>query len=69
MTPVYCVCELPYNPDRPMILCEQCGEWFHVECVKESWQEKNMVGVCPSSECKSRWGAAEVQEIMGSNLQ
>jgi len=31
--PVYCVCELPYNPDKPMIECAICKEWFHWECV------------------------------------
>ena len=31
--PVYGVCELPYNPDKPMIECAICKEWFHWECV------------------------------------
>ena len=22
--PVYCVCELPYNPDKNMVMCEAC---------------------------------------------
>ena len=25
--PVYCSCELPYNPDKPMLMCEQCEDW------------------------------------------
>lgn len=25
--PVYCLCELPDNPDKPMVMCEQCEEW------------------------------------------
>jgi len=33
MVPVYCLCELPYNPDSAMIECEVCNDWFHYECV------------------------------------
>ena len=25
--PVYCNCEQPYNPDKPMINCETCEDW------------------------------------------
>lgn len=31
--PVYCKCETPYNPDKPMCLCVRCGEWYHPECL------------------------------------
>lgn len=31
--PVYCRCELPYNPDRPMAVCSGCGEWYHPSCL------------------------------------
>jgi len=34
--PVYCICEQPYNPDKKMVLCDGCEEWFHVECVNET---------------------------------
>lgn len=30
--PVFCVCEMPYNPDRFMIMCDACEEWHHPEC-------------------------------------
>lgn len=30
--PVFCVCEMPYNPDRFMIMCDKCEEWHHPEC-------------------------------------
>lgn len=30
---VYCTCQLPYNPDLPMVMCEQCEEWYHLECL------------------------------------
>ena len=25
--PVYCVCEMPYNPDQFMVMCTICEEW------------------------------------------
>jgi hypothetical protein len=25
--PVFCVCEMPYNPDKFMVQCDQCTEW------------------------------------------
>ena len=33
IVPVYCICEIPYNPDRPMVECEACNDWFHYDCV------------------------------------
>uniref|UniRef100_A0A383V1K2 PHD-type domain-containing protein n=1 Tax=Tetradesmus obliquus TaxID=3088 RepID=A0A383V1K2_TETOB len=34
--PVFCVCEMPYNPDKFMVQCDQCTEWYHPECLKTS---------------------------------
>lgn len=31
--PVYCNCEMPYNPDKAMIMCDTCEEWYHPECI------------------------------------
>jgi hypothetical protein len=25
--PVYCTCEMPYNPDQKMVMCESCKDW------------------------------------------
>eukprot|EP00475_Leptophrys_vorax_P025791 TRINITY_DN36060_c1_g1_i2.p1 TRINITY_DN36060_c1_g1~~TRINITY_DN36060_c1_g1_i2.p1 ORF type:complete len:203 (-),score=6.84 TRINITY_DN36060_c1_g1_i2:340-948(-) len=30
---VYCVCEMPYNPDDLMVQCEACKDWFHPNCI------------------------------------
>eukprot|EP00252_Welwitschia_mirabilis_P009359 TRINITY_DN2191_c0_g1_i1.p1 TRINITY_DN2191_c0_g1~~TRINITY_DN2191_c0_g1_i1.p1 ORF type:complete len:212 (-),score=19.97 TRINITY_DN2191_c0_g1_i1:495-1130(-) len=30
---VYCVCEMPYNPDDLMVQCESCKDWFHPSCM------------------------------------
>lgn len=34
--PVFCVCSEPYNPDRLMVECARCDDWFHPECVGET---------------------------------
>eukprot|EP00775_Hariotina_reticulata_P001335 gene1335-1678_t len=34
--PVFCTCELPYNPDKFMVMCDACQEWYHPECLKTS---------------------------------
>lgn len=31
--PVFCVCEMPYNPDVPMVECVACAEWYHPGCL------------------------------------
>lgn len=30
---VFCFCETPYNPDRPMVECDACKNWFHLDCI------------------------------------
>ncbi len=35
--PVYCVCEMPYNPDRFMVECEACTDWIHPEVRSIHW--------------------------------
>ena len=30
---LYCVCRQPYDPERPMVGCDECDGWFHFECV------------------------------------
>ncbi|OQR68752.1 lysine-specific demethylase 7B-like [Tropilaelaps mercedesae] len=27
--PVYCLCGQPYDPERFMIQCDVCKDWFH----------------------------------------
>lgn len=31
--PVYCLCDLPFNPDIHMVKCNGCGEWYHPRCL------------------------------------
>jgi len=32
LTP-YCYCRQQYNPDRAMVACDECNEWYHFDCV------------------------------------
>jgi histone demethylase JARID1 len=29
---LWCLCQLPYNEERPMLACDACGQWFHYDC-------------------------------------
>mmetsp|Transcript_19809 Transcript_19809/g.47272 ORF Transcript_19809/g.47272 Transcript_19809/m.47272 type:complete len:197 (-) Transcript_19809:166-756(-) len=51
--PVYCVCEMPYNPDRFMVQCESCEEWYHPECVGVSRKQIDMQSTFCCSSCRS----------------
>eukprot|EP00743_Colponemidia_sp_Colp-15_P005249 GILK01005648.1.p1 GENE.GILK01005648.1~~GILK01005648.1.p1 ORF type:complete len:278 (-),score=33.61 GILK01005648.1:375-1208(-) len=31
--PRYCICRQPENPDRTMVGCDKCGEWYHPLCI------------------------------------
>jgi len=50
--PVFCVCSEPYNPDRLMVECGRCDDWFHPECVGETAAKvtKHKHWTCP--ECR-----------------
>ncbi|KAJ4850539.1 hypothetical protein Tsubulata_036378 [Turnera subulata] len=30
---LYCICRKPYD-DRPKVVCDQCDEWYHIDCLK-----------------------------------
>ena len=27
---LYCICREPYNPNKDMIRCDYCDEWYHI---------------------------------------
>jgi len=31
----YCYCQKRYDPQRPMICCDNCEEWYHFDCIDE----------------------------------
>ena len=53
--PVYCVCEMPYNPDLFMVECESCEEWYHPECLQKTRKEVDRMEhfICPDCNQKS----------------
>ncbi|KAF9927407.1 hypothetical protein FBU30_003265 [Linnemannia zychae] len=38
---LYCICRTIYDPNRVMIACDGCDEWFHTDCV--GFDEKDNV--------------------------
>ena len=38
--PLFCNCKMPDN-GSPMIACDSCNEWFHVECVQAVIKRQN----------------------------
>jgi hypothetical protein len=70
----YCKCELPYNPDRYMVYCDSCGDWYHPQCLgltqegveaavaaSEAWHcpECEQKGASTASTCLPRGVKAE----------
>lgn len=53
--PVYCTCEMPYNPDDLMVQCEACQEWFHPECIGVSIAEAKEMKNFLCSACKDKY--------------
>ena len=50
--PVFCKCAEPYNPDRFMVECDQCKDWFHPECVDETKSSASQLDVWRCSDCR-----------------
>lgn len=52
----YCKCELPYNPDRPMIMCDMCEvSAFRFYALCECEQESSSTGERVSHRWMSEW--------------
>ena len=52
VVPVYCYCETPCNPDREMVLCAHCRDWYHCDCVGFSPGDEGEF-YCNLEECQS----------------
>ncbi|KAJ8297346.1 Set1 complex component spp1 [Rhodotorula toruloides] len=52
---LYCVCKELYDPERLMIACDKCEEWYHVDCVGISEDSVELVDVfiCPKCSATS----------------
>ncbi|EFJ16306.1 hypothetical protein SELMODRAFT_445241 [Selaginella moellendorffii] len=51
--PVYCKCEMPYNPDDLMVQCESCKDWFHPTCMSLSPDQVKKLETFHCPECSS----------------
>lgn len=47
--PKYCFCQQPSNPDKTLLMCDNCGDWFHGDCVNVTPQMANSLDIwhCP----------------------
>ncbi|CAL1715045.1 unnamed protein product [Somion occarium] len=61
---VYCTCKKP-DDGTPMILCSECKEWYHFNCVdlKESDAEDIRLYICPA--CHEKTGLHTVMDWEG----
>lgn len=55
---VYCLCELPHNPDELMLNCDSCKDWFHPVCIKMTVQEVKALDSYVCDACKNKAKAA-----------
>lgn len=37
--PLFCICQKPYDLSAEMVCCDECVEWFHIECIGVSKRE------------------------------
>ncbi|GAA5974358.1 hypothetical protein JCM11641_005233 [Rhodosporidiobolus odoratus] len=51
----YCICNELYNPERLMIACDKCEEWYHVDCVGIAEDAVELVDlfICPKCQATS----------------
>lgn len=64
----YCICKKPYKEGELMISCDydQCGGWFHVECVGfggKTEEEITKIKWYCSEECKEVFFPIFLQKI------
>ncbi|KAF5839534.1 BAH protein [Dunaliella salina] len=57
----YCTCELPYNPDLPMIMCDKCEEWYHLKCLEERNNKIELQNSFCCDHCKAKAKKARVE--------
>lgn len=47
---IYCVCQQLYDPERMMIACDRCDNWYHNDCVGIDDDDVEIVDqfICPN---------------------
>lgn len=48
---LYCICRKPDN-GKVMIACDECDEWFHVECIGISKDKAQTIQKYVCAECR-----------------
>uniref|UniRef100_A0A2P2MIU6 Lysine-specific demethylase rbr-2 n=1 Tax=Rhizophora mucronata TaxID=61149 RepID=A0A2P2MIU6_RHIMU len=68
-TMLYCICRKPYD-DRAKVVCNQCDEWYHVECMKLlSMPEMFVCAACnPEAERLSMLPLTDHERSTGAKL-
>ncbi|CAO3567190.1 unnamed protein product [Mortierella alpina] len=51
---LYCICRTPYDPDRFMIACDRCDDWFHGDCVGVAEKEIDLVDQYYCKRCEEK---------------
>ncbi|KAF9947109.1 hypothetical protein BGZ70_002878 [Mortierella alpina] len=51
---LYCICRTPYDPDRFMIACDRCDDWFHGDCVGIAEKEIDLVDQYYCKRCEEK---------------
>jgi len=66
--PVFCVCEMPYNPDKFMVCCDACEDWYHPECLHLTRKQVQAVPCgqwsCPDCKKKQEAEADKRQRVL-----
>ena len=46
---LFCLCQMPWNPNHFMVACDDCNEWYHDKCLGVPQEELEKVDryVCP----------------------
>ena len=54
---VYCICRMPNNKHRAMIMCDKCRIYFHMDCMKLDQQKSysNKEWSCHSCSSLLQW--------------
>ncbi|KAK9841640.1 hypothetical protein WJX74_009224 [Apatococcus lobatus] len=61
--PVFCVCEMPYNPDAFMVACEKCDEWYHPKCLGLTKAQATQMDAFVCSYCRKTGDSNKRQKL------
>jgi uncharacterized protein YbaR (Trm112 family) len=60
--PLFCFCRCPYDESRDLIVCDNCGEWYHIECIDNVPEEEE------DFHCKYCINNPDIVALKGCNL-